>query len=197
MRTVQRKMNEMLKGPSGDSGSALAGVLGSSKPFALDIDVNDSPRKGMLTRKQTHEEIAKSTGVNILVRGRYRPPGDLTTTDRPLHLHIEADDQESLDKAHERVKQLMGEAAVAEGAGNGAAAHEDANAEASLPPTSAPTPPPLPPASMGLAPLDSSGPPMSAAQPPPFPMGNPPPRGPRADPHGPCRCTIEVCILPS
>ena len=89
---VQR-MNQMLmgNGAAGAAGAAAsAGIV--ARPFQADIDINDSAMKGLLTRKQTQEEITAETGANILIRGRYKPPGD-TSAERALHLHIEAETQ--------------------------------------------------------------------------------------------------------
>ena len=80
----------------------------ASTTFQLDVDINDSTKKGQLTKKQTQEDITKATGATILIRGRYRPPGDTSTDERPLHLHVEARSQEALDEAEKMISDIMG-----------------------------------------------------------------------------------------
>mmetsp|Transcript_7670 Transcript_7670/g.15033 ORF Transcript_7670/g.15033 Transcript_7670/m.15033 type:complete len:456 (-) Transcript_7670:391-1758(-) len=170
---AMRKMNEMLRGGPVTDSTPLV-LTGPSSAFQADIDVNDFPRKGMLTRKQTHEEITKVTGATILVRGRYRPPNDYSSDERPLHLHIEADTEEALKKTQELIRELMD-------ANGGEPATEHAA-----------------PLSMNLAPLHSlsAGPlgplgagPMASSSP-----HAPPPR--RHDSHA-FKCTLEIGLDPN
>ena len=74
-----KKMNEALKGGGG---------AGDSSTNSMDIDINDCPNKAALTKKATQQEIMDATGVSILLRGTYKPPGS-TSTDRAIHLHLE------------------------------------------------------------------------------------------------------------
>jgi hypothetical protein len=108
-----RRVSSMMAG----GGAALAGLAAppaaASSGLELDIDINDSPRKGQLTRKATQEEISKTCGVGILIRGRYKPPGDTSTDERPLHLHITATSQEALEQAEAMIREIMGPAAPA------------------------------------------------------------------------------------
>ncbi|EOD34647.1 hypothetical protein EMIHUDRAFT_228400 [Emiliania huxleyi CCMP1516] len=88
-------------------GGGVASGLLAGRPF-LDIDINDCKTKGALTRKQTHEEVTSQTGASIVIRGRYKPPGDTSTDERPLHLHLEADTQEAIERAEAILRELMG-----------------------------------------------------------------------------------------
>ncbi|KAL1519612.1 hypothetical protein AB1Y20_023125 [Prymnesium parvum] len=99
-----RRMNALLGGGGAGSPGAVVGALG----FSADVDINDSSKKGLLTKKSTQEEITSATNASVLVRGRYKPPGDSSTTERALHLHIEARTQEELDRAVEMVYSIMG-----------------------------------------------------------------------------------------
>ena len=80
--------------------------------LALDIDINQSSNKAALTKRETQDEIRRTTGVTILVRGRFKPPGD-TSEERPLHLHLEASSQEALDEARAMITEMMGPEAEA------------------------------------------------------------------------------------
>lgn len=102
-----RRMSDMLKGNAPLQSTGLM-AAGTTALLQLDIDINDSTRKGQLTKKQTHEDITKATGASILIRGRYRPPGDTSTEERPLHLHLEARSQEELDAAEAIIREIMG-----------------------------------------------------------------------------------------
>ena len=95
-----------LVGGGGGGGGVASGLL-AGRPF-LDIDINDCKTKGALTRKQTHEEVTSQTGASIVIRGRYKPPGDTSTDERPLHLHLEADTQEAIERAEAILRELMG-----------------------------------------------------------------------------------------
>ena len=50
----------------------------------------------------------KICNVQIRIGGRYKPPGDTSTDDPPLHLKIEADTPEQLMAAEEHVRGIMG-----------------------------------------------------------------------------------------
>ena len=80
--------------------------------LALDIDINQSSNRAALTKRETQDEIRRTTGVTILVRGRFKPPGD-TSEERPLHLHLEASSQEALDEARAMITEMMGPEAEA------------------------------------------------------------------------------------
>ena len=80
--------------------------------LCLDIDINQSSNRAALTKRETQEEIRRTTGVALLVRGRYKPPGDYSD-ERALHLHLEASSQEALDEARAMITEMMGPEAEA------------------------------------------------------------------------------------
>ena len=135
---AMRRMNEQLGG--GGGGGAPLVVSNSGRPYQIDIDINDCPNKAALTKKSTQQEVEQATNVTILIRGRYRPPGD-TSDDRPIHLHLEALEQDDLTRAEAMIREIMGPMPAEPAAG-------------------------APPAGggMGLAPLGSA-----AGAPPPMP----------------------------
>lgn len=73
-----------------------------------EIEINQSKNKAALTRKATHEQIFEATGTTVSIRGRYKPPGDTSTDERPLHLLLHAPTAEALDKAEAQLRELMG-----------------------------------------------------------------------------------------
>ncbi|KAM0937897.1 putative KH domain containing protein RIK/BLOM7 [Dioscorea sansibarensis] len=60
--------------------------------IAREIVINDADPsvRYKLTKRQTQEEIQKSTGAVVITRGKYRPPNGLPDGDKPLYLHISA-----------------------------------------------------------------------------------------------------------
>lgn len=111
-----RRVSDMLKSSNPAQAAGLAGGQPASlgdRPFQMDVDINDSSRKGHLTKKQTQEDIMKATGVSILIRGRYKPPGDSSTDEKPLHLHLEARTEEDMDRAESAIREIMGPPAPA------------------------------------------------------------------------------------
>lgn len=160
-----RQVSQMLSAaPSATSADGAPAARDASSSLSIEIDINDCPKKGALTRRATQEEICKACSVAILIRGRYKPPGDTSTDDRPLHLHVQAQSQEALDRAEAMIRDLMGPMPSAGGMpGSGAG--------------TGPAPPPPPPGSAampgaampGLPPAPSSLPNASAPTPPSLP----------------------------
>ncbi|GAB2299437.1 hypothetical protein Dimus_033505 [Dionaea muscipula] len=60
--------------------------------IAREIVINDAETamRYKLTKRQTQEEIQKSTGAVVITRGKYRPPYSIPDGERPLYLHISA-----------------------------------------------------------------------------------------------------------
>ncbi|XP_020591186.1 protein RIK isoform X2 [Phalaenopsis equestris] len=60
--------------------------------IAREITINDAEPtiRYKLTKRQTQEEIQRSTGAIVITRGKYRPPNTLPDGEKPLYLHISA-----------------------------------------------------------------------------------------------------------
>lgn len=60
--------------------------------IAREIVINDAEPtiRYKLTKRQTQEEIQRSTGAVVITRGKYRPPNTLSDGEKPLYLHISA-----------------------------------------------------------------------------------------------------------
>lgn len=76
-----------------------------------EIEINDNPNRGILTRGQKQEELSATYGVTVTTRGRYFSPAEKasrgTTVEKPLHLFIEAKDQSSLDRVKSAINEIL------------------------------------------------------------------------------------------
>ncbi|ORY30342.1 hypothetical protein BCR39DRAFT_529272 [Naematelia encephala] len=113
--------------PSNDAAAAAAaiaakiaaslrpGVLGTElvrreqeEGFIKDIDINDLRNRYVLTKGSTQKQIAEETGSSIVTKGVWVPDRTkLQPGETPLYLHIVAPSQVILDKAVERVNELI------------------------------------------------------------------------------------------
>jgi hypothetical protein len=100
-----------------------------------ELEINNARNKATLTRKATHEHILAETGTTVMIRGRYKPPGDTSTDERPLHLLLQARSVDALDQAEAALRELMGPmpADGADGAAADGGAREPAAAALSGP----------------------------------------------------------------
>ncbi|KAJ3702786.1 hypothetical protein LUZ61_006491 [Rhynchospora tenuis] len=82
--------------------------------IAREIVINDAEPsvRCKLTKRQTQEEIEKSTGAIVITRGKYRPPNALPDSERPLYLHISASSH--LKDVVERIKAVDKAASIVE-----------------------------------------------------------------------------------
>ncbi|KAK4383557.1 protein RIK [Sesamum angolense] len=82
--------------------------------IAREIVINDadSAIRYKLTKRQTQEEIQKTTGAVVITRGKYRPPNAPPDGERPLYLHISA--ASHLETTAERIKAVDHAAAIVE-----------------------------------------------------------------------------------
>ncbi|KAM3250581.1 protein RIK isoform X3 [Capsicum chacoense] len=82
--------------------------------IAREIVINDADPsiRYRLTKRQTQEEIQKSTGAVVITRGKYRPPNAPSDGEKPLYLHISAGAH--LETTVERIKAVDRAAAVVE-----------------------------------------------------------------------------------
>ncbi|KMZ59394.1 Protein RIK [Zostera marina] len=84
--------------------------------IAREIVINDAEPtvRYRLTKRQTQEEIQRSTGAVVITRGKYRPSNDLMTdNEKPLYLHISAGAH--LKDTIERVKAVDHAASIVDG----------------------------------------------------------------------------------
>ncbi|KAL9713405.1 hypothetical protein Ac2012v2_003014 [Leucoagaricus gongylophorus] len=85
-----------------------SGALKDEAAFQRDIDINDVRNRYMLTKGSTQEEIHEETGASVSTKGVWYPDrSKATEKDPPLYLHITAATQEALQKAINRIDELM------------------------------------------------------------------------------------------
>ncbi|KAL8474702.1 hypothetical protein ACS0TY_031228 [Phlomoides rotata] len=82
--------------------------------IAREIVINDadSAIRYKLTKRQTQEEIQRSTGAVVITRGKYHPPNAPPDGERPLYLHISA--ASHFETTAERIKAVDLAAAMVE-----------------------------------------------------------------------------------
>ncbi|KAK7062517.1 hypothetical protein VNI00_000005 [Paramarasmius palmivorus] len=76
--------------------------------YTHDIDINDVRNRYLLTKSSTQQEIHDETGASVSTKGVWYPDrSKATEKDPPLYLHIMANTKESLQRAIDKVKELM------------------------------------------------------------------------------------------
>ncbi|KAH7345651.1 hypothetical protein B0J17DRAFT_713207 [Rhizoctonia solani] len=77
-------------------------------PFTHDIEINDLRNRYLLTKGSTQQQIHSETDASVTTKGVWYPDkSKATEKDPPLYLHISAATQEVLDKAIEKVNELI------------------------------------------------------------------------------------------
>ncbi|ESK85044.1 kh domain-containing protein [Moniliophthora roreri MCA 2997] len=92
------------------AGGPLGGAMRDphDAEFTHDIDINDIRNRYLLTKSSTQQEIQDETGASVSTKGTWYPDrSKATEKDPPLYLHIMASSKESLQRAIDKVNELM------------------------------------------------------------------------------------------
>ena len=83
--------------------------IGKDLRLVREIEINDSPRRADVTRKQFITELTKSYKVSVTTKGRYIPAGAAHSTpiDRALYLLVEAKSQFDMDEAVKKINAVL------------------------------------------------------------------------------------------
>ncbi|KAK5077007.1 hypothetical protein LTR51_002693 [Lithohypha guttulata] len=103
---------ETPKPAAASSGNSVSKVDGdiyiADGDYIKDVEVNDLRNRYTLTKGSTQKMIKEETGADVTTRGSYYPDKSMATAaNPPLYLHVTSTSKEGLEKAVEKIEELM------------------------------------------------------------------------------------------
>ncbi|OCK75517.1 hypothetical protein K432DRAFT_386153 [Lepidopterella palustris CBS 459.81] len=96
------------KSPSAGAGPVNSEVYQQDGDYIKDIEVNDLRNRYTLTKGATQKMIKEETGADVTTRGEYYPDKSMATAaSPPLYLHVTSTTKEGLEKAIQKINELM------------------------------------------------------------------------------------------